>query len=80
MPWDESHTTWTGGQYGRPLSPEELAKQAYYQSPAYWRTLPKSVRDSWARYLRALRRKRLAATQADSKACPTPLEPEETTS
>ena len=45
MPWDESHTTWTGGQYERPLSPEELAKQAYYQSPAYWRTLPKSVRD-----------------------------------
>lgn len=80
MPWDESHTTWKGGQYERPLSLEELARLEWQQTPAYWRTFPKSVRDSMARHLRLLRRERLAATQAGSQAGQIQTEPDETTS
>ena len=34
MPWDESHTTWTGGQYERPLSPEDLAALEWTRRPS----------------------------------------------
>jgi hypothetical protein len=78
MPGDESHTTWTGGQYERPLSPEDLAALEWMRKPSRQRNIPQSVRDSLARHLRALRRERLAATQDASQAVQTSMEPEET--
>ncbi len=63
MPWDGSHMIWKGGQYERPLSPEELARLEWQRTPAYRKTLPKSVRDSMARGLRQLRREYFEATR-----------------
>ncbi len=39
MPWDELHTTWTGGQYERPLSPEELATLEWHDETSVARNI-----------------------------------------